>query len=183
LALGKTVFISGVHGVGKTTLARRLSNALQLPYVTASTMLTGFDQPGLATADVLVKQSEFIALRIRQILQSAHLLLVDSHCVLLDTQGDCVKVAMSIYQDIQISAIILLTDNPRQIHARQRQRGGLVLDVKKIAQLQDEEVGHSSAIANQMNAMRAVIDRSHVGFSGAEQLAVATIKPLFSPAP
>lgn len=163
---GRTVYLSGVHGVGKTTLCNAVAQQIQVKHVTASSLLDkyAFRYKQYAKS-VKGGESEFICQCIEEMLMVVPFLLVDSHCVLVDRQNNIVKVDREIFRRIRVQGIVLLVDTVDRIQERLWQRDGELIECDTINELQDAELEYSGVVANMLGVKRKIIDVSKVDFA------------------
>lgn len=121
------VFVAGIHGVGKTYLGAPAAKNLGLRHATASELIS--EERGLQTwgADKRVKtveenQAALIAATRRLHLKGEKLLL-DGHFVLRGANGEINEIETSVFDDLQIGAVILLDVNVNIVFERLLARG------------------------------------------------------------
>jgi len=156
---GSCIFLSGVNGVGKTTLCNSVAHQLKVTHLTASSLL---DRNAVSIAG---GESEFICQRIEEILLSEPFLLVDGHFVLSDSQGKLCLVDTEIYRRIKVIGIIVLIDSVKNIQNRLEKRDTRQVDRLFLKNLQDAELKHSEGVARELNIRRLIIDVSQNDFA------------------
>ena len=151
---GSSIFLSGVHGVGKTTLCNAIAQEIGIKHVISSSFLEQKNEsvPG--------GESEFICRRIEELLMSTPVLLVDGHFVLSDHQRNIIRVDKEIYRRIRVQGIIVLVDAVERIQERLENRDGKRVDRGFLKEFQDAELEHSDRVARMLNVERLIIDLS-----------------------
>ncbi len=151
---GSSIFLSGVHGVGKTTLCEAVAQIVEIKHVISSSLLerNALPVPG--------GESEFICRRIEELLMSTPVLLVDGHFVLSDHQRNIIRVDKEIYRRIRVQGIIVLVDAVERIQERLEKRDGKRVDSGFLTEFQDAELEHSDRVARMLNVERLIIDMS-----------------------
>lgn len=108
-----TIFIAGIHGVGKTYLAKPAATRLALRYATASQLIR--EERGHASWDSGKKVDEVadnqaaLIRAVARINASGQTLLLDGHLVLRKAIGEHERLPDAVFRDLGCRAIILLT--------------------------------------------------------------------------
>lgn len=165
VASGGTVFVSGIHGVGKTTLCKAVAEKTGVKHVSAGDLI---EQNRLRYEQfpktVKGGESEFICRCIEEILPSSGFLLVDGHFALFDRSSNVVRVDYDIYRRIKVHGIFVLVDNVCSIQQRIEKRDGQLIGVDLLNVLQDAEVDHAGAVARRLGVQVRFVDVSQVDF-------------------
>lgn len=123
------IFVSGIHGVGKTFLASRLSPDIGLMHISASTLIR--EERALpewsAQKNVSNIDENQIALAsaIRRYNAKGTALLLDGHFVLLDHLGNFVPLNVSVFSPLNIGAVLLIEERSSVIAERITARDSL----------------------------------------------------------
>ncbi|MBB3171230.1 AAA family ATPase [Parvibacter caecicola] len=127
LSLGDTksksrVFIGGVHGVGKTTLAERLAVDLGCSAYSSSALIS--DWKSKPSADLCSNQDVLIkALKATNWFTEGGIL--DGHFVLRRGDGSFFQVPEGVFEQMDLSSMLLMVDEPGRIVERLIARDGL----------------------------------------------------------
>jgi adenylate kinase len=142
-----TIFLAGVHGVGKGYLGIPVAKALGISHFTASQLIR--EEKGRSTWGVDKKASDLddnqVAL-IRAVAQtrSTHSdILLDGHFVLRNAQGALVSLSPLVFKELQLTGVILLTESSGIIANRLMNRDGANTNVDEIAELAEAEFIHA----------------------------------------
>lgn len=139
----KIVFVAGVHGVGKSTLCSKLSEKFGWSHFSCSDLIkqnSDYVESSklVSTAD---KNQQALLRGISQLTEE--LVLLDGHFCLLDKNEQVIELSFEVFDAISPSAVLLVTCEEATIRQRLKQRGGHVLDLDKIIELQQREVDRS----------------------------------------
>ena len=145
------VFVTGIHGVGKTTFCEHLARSLALPTFTASSIIRDCGEmntdPARLNGEVL-SNAEIFRRAILQLGQSHRTFFVDGHTVLLDQDAHFVRIPPSIFADLQIFAFVLLYHDVEEV--RRRLKCEIPNEPPFLAAFQSAEIEQASFIANQL---------------------------------
>lgn len=144
------IFLAGVHGVGKGFLGTPVANSMGIAHLTASQLIR--EEKGQATWEVDKKTSNLddnqLAL-IRAVgqrrLTHPHILL-DGHFVLRDAQDVLTSLAISVFKELHLTGVILLTEEKSIIASRLALRDKKTPDVHAISELAAAELTHAQAV-------------------------------------
>jgi adenylate kinase len=166
-----TIFLAGVHGVGKGYLGIPVAKALGISHYTASQLIR--EEKGRSTWGVDKKASDLddnqVAL-IRAVAQTRSThgdILLDGHFVLRNAQGALVALAPSVFKELQLIGVILLTESPAIIADRLVKRDGPNANVEAISQLAEAESIHAHKVclelALPLHVLQSPSERSMTG--------------------
>ena len=148
------IFLAGVHGVGKGFLGEPVASSMGLAHLTASQLIR--EEKGQATWGIDKKASDLddnqLAL-IRAIGQrrlTHPSILLDGHFVLRDTQGVLTPLATSVFKELHLTGVILLTEAERVIAGRLALRDKGTPDVQVISELATAELIHAQAVCTEL---------------------------------
>lgn len=143
----RTIALTGVSGVGKSTLARTLSKAMPLEHLQASDLIR---EGRNATGDVVTQDQlrlidldenqRFLISGFRLATASkSGLIIFDAHTV-IETGDGFVRVDAAVFGTIGINAMIFLEDDPKVIAERRRNDANRIRplpDVGRLGRIQD----------------------------------------------
>jgi adenylate kinase len=117
-----TVFVAGVHGVGKSFLCQRYVNDCSVVYESASGLIRKERAQVHWSTDKKVAHIDDnqIALRtaVQRIITTGQSLLLDGHFVLINDKSEFVALEPSVFQDIGITGVVLLEADAGVIASR-----------------------------------------------------------------
>lgn len=126
------LFVAGIHGVGKTFLASKLSADVGFLHTSASKLIKEeLSLPEWGTekrvSDVDRNQIA-LAAAVKRHNDSGTRLLLDGHFVLLDSEGKFVRLGAAVFHALNLDGVILLEADVPTIIDRVRRRDGKELD-------------------------------------------------------
>lgn len=122
-----TIFVAGVHGVGKTYLAKPAALRLGMRYATASQLIR--EERGYATWDSSKKVDEVsqnqaaLVAAVDKINLAGHSLLLDGHFVLRTAVGSHQMLPQAVFRDLGCTSVVLLACPTEVVLERLSSRG------------------------------------------------------------
>lgn len=117
-----TVFVAGVHGVGKSFLCQQYANDFSVTYESASGLIRKERAQVDWNTDKRVGNIDGnqIALRaaVQRIITAGQSLLLDGHFVLINDKSEFVELESSVFQDIGITGVVILEADAEVIASR-----------------------------------------------------------------
>lgn len=133
--MGSVVFVSGVYGVGKSTLCERLSKRCRINYYSAGDVISNVNGEKYGS-NKTVKDKELnqyiLVEKITEKLESERIILLAGHFCILGNDGEVEQLPLHIYSKLQLSSIILLESEPDIIIQNLNRRDGKEYSVKQI---------------------------------------------------
>lgn len=144
------IFISGIHGVGKSYFCSQVKDKLNLNAYSASSLISELKKERFSKdkliADIDNNQTYLLRAKSHLDKQKQNYLL-DGHFCLLDSNGHVKRIGVSTFTALAPQAIILLTEKPSIIAKRRKQRDGLEYSVKEIQLFQKAEIDSAYEVA------------------------------------
>lgn len=144
------IFVSGVHGVGKTYFCNTVREKLGIKSYTASQLIEVKKNKSFSTdkrvSDVDINQILLLE-AIEELRQSEKEFILDGHFCLLNAEGEISRIPKNTYLSLKPSSIILLTEKPEIIAERRYLRDGIQQDLSEIKAFQDAEKNYAIEIA------------------------------------
>lgn len=136
------IFLSGIHGVGKSTLANKINNEFQIFKISVSDLIrqTGkrIEEKQKNTSDIdnnqLLWKKELNHLSIGN-----KLLILDGHFSLLDKKRKIVPLPFSTFEGTKMKKIILKKERPEIIQERLSNRDGILYSIEELTNFQQAE--------------------------------------------
>lgn len=147
-----TIFIAGIHGVGKTYLAKPAAERLSLVYATASQLIR--EERGSITWDKNkqvddVAENQAALLRaVKRIKNNGNTLMLDGHLVLRKSVNQHERLPEAVFRDLGCHTIILLTAPAQVVKNRLTERGDTSWSEQEIEIFSKAEAEHANAVAN-----------------------------------
>lgn len=148
------IFISGIHGVGKTYFCNIVKEELGIATYSSSELIEKRKKEKFPV-DKLVADIHFNQIllidAVNELLQSGEEFIIDGHFCLLDANGKISRIPIETYEFLKPNKLILLTEEPKIIVERRYKRDGILqneLDVKKF---QEEEKMYAYEVAQKLD--------------------------------
>jgi len=155
IGMNPIIFIAGVHGAGKTTVARLLAELLSASHVTAGGLIRETANPGdtvtVGTGNKAVPDvdgNQLLLLRgldLHRARIGSTTILLDGHFALLDPSGAVIEVPFAIFEAIRPIAVVLVEVGDDVVHKRLVTRDGAAPSATTISLLAESE--RSAAVA------------------------------------
>lgn len=144
------IFISGVHGVGKSFFCDMVQKELNINTFSASNLIATRKQAPFSAdrliPDIGVNQQYLLA-AVTELCEREHQFLLDGHFCLLNGEGKVTRISVDTFISLKPNPIILLTEDPTIIAERRNARDGLSYSKEEIQSFQDEEITYSKEVA------------------------------------
>ena len=148
------IFISGVHGVGKSYFCDLVKKKLGIDTFTASQLIEKkknkvFDS-NKRIKDIDDNQRLLVE-SLKELKKNGSSFILDGHFCLLDVDGIIRRIPKETFEKIKPDFIVLLTEKPEVISMRREKRDGIKIDVSEIKKFQDAEIDYAKEIANHLD--------------------------------
>lgn len=135
-----TVFVAGIHGVGKTYLCRQYAETFGVRHESSSELIRrALSHPewdrDKKTSNIDGNQS-ILQGAVQKIVSSEALLLLDGHFVLINKAAEIVPIDTSVYEGLSLSGVVLLEARPELIISRIKDRDSVktTFDIESLLQ-------------------------------------------------
>lgn len=149
------IFISGVHGVGKTYFCDMVREVLGINAYPASRLIAGKKKAGFDSSKLVSdidKNQQYLLVAVDELRQKEGNFILDGHFCLLDTSGIVTRISVDTFTSLKPEAIILLTEKPEVISRRRKERDGIDVTPESINAFQTEEQKYAEEVAAQIGA-------------------------------
>lgn len=144
------IFISGVHGVGRSYFCNLAKETTGIECYSASSLIKGQKKHSFPAdkrvADIDENQLYLLA-AVDDLRASLGEFLLDGHSCLLNTKGEITRISIDTFTTLKPEAIILLTEDPEIIAKRRQERDDVEHKASDIKAFQDEEVKYAEEVA------------------------------------
>lgn len=133
---GSIIFIAGVHGVGKGTLAKQVSKETGISCFTASDLIKESKRAPVDYQKNVIdaeKNQEYLVSMVLEKTIVHDPLILDGHFTLWSDQ-EVFSIPIAVFQNLPIQAIILVEEPPETVGSRLSVRDGSSKTVEQIAQ-------------------------------------------------
>lgn len=147
-------FVSGIHGVGKTTYCEKLCKELKVPYFTASEIIKNIDRNKIDCSKRVSNVSEnqgILEIGINELKKTCPDFILDGHLCLINKSGEIEQIQPEVFKKIGIEKMIILIDKPKRIKERLKKRDNVDWDITFIKQFQNAEIEYGKKIAEMLN--------------------------------
>lgn len=150
-----TLFVGGVHAVGKTFVLKPVCESLGVRHATASQLIR--EQRGLANwtisrqVDEINENQRALVAAVGRLEQSGESVVLDGHFVLRRAVGVHERIDAETFSQLQIRGVVLLEAPSAVIADRLQQRGDSTWGVEEIQAFAKSEREHAEAICRQLD--------------------------------
>ena len=134
------IFMTGIHGVGKTTLIRKLQKEIKLSAYSVSDLIrsagNNIDTSEKNTGNISGNQELWKKQLLDINVENNAQLLLDGHCCLLDKNGNIYEIPQDTFKDTDLNKIILIKNNPEVIVGNLWKRDNKEYEVEFIKKFQ-----------------------------------------------
>ncbi|GAB6142219.1 hypothetical protein JCM14076_29480 [Methylosoma difficile] len=138
----KIIFVSGVHGVGKSTFCSRINQIFGLPFYSASSLIKELKNSAVDVNKQVIDAEEnqdYLIIALNNLKPQSETILLDGHFCLLGDK-EVIDIPIKTFKSMQIKSILALHDFPETIHQRLLERDGKSLSIETINELQTREL-------------------------------------------
>ena len=149
-----TIFLAGVYGVGKSTLAEKLSSASGIPCFSAGDLISKVNGEKYGSNKVVVdknKNQDILAACVSEILQKSEAIILAGHFCIVNREGKVKKIPDAVFAKLQIEKIILLEAAPQIIRKHLSGRDGKDYSLQVIESLLSQERQCSESTAEKLH--------------------------------
>ena len=148
------IFVSGIHGVGKTFFCNMTKEKLNIQSYSASQLIAAkrkkYFSENKLVSDIDDNQ-DLLLKAVEELRRTSEEFILDGHFCLLNKDGDITRIPLDTFVLLKPDAIILLTENPEIIAERRQQRDNVQQSVSEIKAFQEAEKLYAEEIAEQFN--------------------------------
>lgn len=149
------IFVSGVHGVGKSYFCNLVKEHTGIETYSASALIADKRQSEFSkdklVSDIADNQ-RFLLLAVNELKASNKNFILDGHFCLLNASGKVQRIAYDTFTMLKPDAIVLLTEKPETIVMRRRRRDGIEITKESVKIFQREERLYANEIAANIGA-------------------------------
>ena len=160
------VFLSGVHGVGKSTLLSELSGDKDIIIESVSNLIrqagNNIDKSNKLTKNINSNQ-ELWKKKLNEIVSlDGKKLILDGHFCLLNSNGEAIALPEDTFEGTKMEKIILKKEKPEIIKERIERRDGTVWSIETIELLQNIEEERAHFFSQQQNIPLFIFDNDEL---------------------
>lgn len=147
------IFISGVHGVGKSFFCEKLKEVVGVETYAASHLIEQKRNISFASdkkiTDIEDNQN-YLLDAVAELKENNPFFVLDGHFCLLDREGTITRVPEQFFIDLNPEAIVLLTEKSEIIAKRRMARDGLKIDLEQTDRFQEAEMTYAKEVADKL---------------------------------
>lgn len=149
------IFISGVHGVGKSYFCDMVKQAIDINTYSASTLISKKKKSGFSS-DKLIPDiddnQQYLLQAVNELRAAEGNFILDGHFCLLNAEGKVQRIVYDTFTSLKPESILLLTEAPEIIAERRQSRDNLQVSVESIKEFQDSEEAYAKEVAEAIGA-------------------------------
>lgn len=155
------IFVGGIHGVGKTTLCKMISEELFLKHYSSSELISNLKNENLdknKKVSNVIENQNILLESINKYFDNSQYNLLDGHFCLLDSAGNITKVPLETFESLRLKFIIILVDEEEEILKRLVNRDTRYYSLDFIKEFQHKEVHYAQEIAEHLKVSFKIIN-------------------------
>lgn len=149
------IFISGVHGVGKSYFCDMVKQAIDINAHSASTLISKKKKSGFSS-DKLISDiddnQQYLLQAVNELRAVEGNFILDGHFCLLNAEGKVQRIVYDTFTSLKPESILLLTEAPEIIAEHRQSRDNLQVSVESIKEFQDSEEAYAKEVAEAIGA-------------------------------
>ncbi|PGA30052.1 hypothetical protein COL80_02180 [Bacillus thuringiensis] len=137
------IFLSGIHGVGKSTLVKKLQNDMDLEAFSVSDLIrkAGNDiKISQKSTDNISRNQEMWKSELNNLELTDSKLLLDGHFCLLNSKNEIKPLDFATFKGTNMGKIIFMKNNPQVIKERLFKRDRIKYSIELLADFQEFEM-------------------------------------------
>ena len=150
------IFVSGVHGVGKSYFCKLVKDSVGIETYSASALISAKKRSGFSKEKLIPdidENQQFLLWAVDELRTLCQNFILDGHFCLLNASGEVQRVPYDTFAMLKPDAIVLLTENPEIIASRRKRRDGIEVAIESIKYFQREERLYANEVAGNVNWM------------------------------
>lgn len=147
------IFLSGIYGVGKSTLGKLLSNKSKIPYYSASDLITKSSGENYGANKVVKdkeKNQQVLIDNIERILNETSRIILDGHFCIFNSDRVVEELPEFVFREIHIERIILLNADLEIIKKNIDGRDGKDYTKEQLENLNKREEEYAKRIVQEL---------------------------------
>ncbi|EOO19709.1 ATP-binding protein [Bacillus cereus] len=157
------IFLSGIHGVGKSTLVTKLRKEIEIKSFSVSDLIRRAGNNINTTAknvSGISRNQELWKNELNKIEQDGCILLLDGHFCLLDSNSNITMLPFSTFEGTNMLKIILMQNKPQVIRERLLKRDNNEYSIELLEEFQNSEIRQTIKYSEQRNIELFIYDET-----------------------
>lgn len=149
-----TIFVGGIHGVGKSTICKEISSQTGLKYLSASQVLKWgkvSESPNSKLVADVSHTQDLLLSGLKSLIVPEEIYLLEGHYCLLDSNASIARVPEETFAAINPVLFGLIVDDEHKIQERAKGRDGEAYTLALYVEMQAEEIRYANEIAGLIN--------------------------------
>ena len=145
------IFISGVHGVGKSYFCGIVKDRLGIESYSASALISERKNQAFSVDKLIPdidENQQYLLDAVDDLRAYGREFVLDGHFCLLDNKGVVSRIDSDTFIKLKPEAIVLLTESPEIILDRRKSRDGIEYSMKGIQEFQNQEEAYATEISD-----------------------------------
>lgn len=151
--LYNVAFIGGIHGVGKSTICKKICDKLEFNHLSASEVLKWQEiskgKQNKNVKDISVTQDRLINGLI-SIIEPSKQYLLDGHYCLLDSNNNIIKVPLATFKLINPTSLNIVIGDIKEIKERLENRDNKLYDYNLLREMQACELNYANELSKDL---------------------------------
>lgn len=161
------IFLSGIHGVGKTTLIKRLEQDLKITCYSSSLLIEN-ELKNKMPIDKKVSDIKYNQLilekAIDKLYKTGNIFILEGHLCLLDNDGKVVRIPKKTFYNLHLDMIIVIIDDIEKISKRNLGKSELLSNIEFICEFQKQEIDYAKFLGEFLQIQIMIIQNSESGY-------------------
>lgn len=156
-------FIGGIHGVGKSTICRKICDELKLEYLSASDLIKwndiNEDNQNKKVWDISLTQDRLIV-GLENRIQKNKSYLLDGHYCLFNSENKIINIPLGTFKLINPFSLNILLGDIIEIKQRLEKRDNRQYDQDILAQMQESELDYAKYLSKALGIVLNIGDQN-----------------------
>ena len=152
-------FIGGIHGVGKSTICKKICADLNIQYLSASEVLKweelNEDHKNKKVENISLTQNRLIDNLIKLVNPNKYYLL-DGHYCLLDKENNVKEISFETFKLINPISLHIITGDVSEIKSRLEDRDTRLYEYSLLENMQKIELKYAHTLAGKLNVTLSI---------------------------
>lgn len=150
-----TIFVAGVHAVGKSSVCSQAAKTLNVVHYSASSIIRAEKASAISDNDKTVKDvngnQDLLVLGLEKVREThKKLIILDGHFTLRTKRGRIESIPLEVFRSLVLDGVVVYHDDPEAIAIRMKERDDDSLSPMVIKQHQDAEIEHARLVASDL---------------------------------
>lgn len=155
------IFVSGVHGSGKTTFCKKLSNATNAKHYSASELIRRKTETRIdKVVTSALENQEILKIELAAERKAHKHLIIDGHFCLQGKESNIITLGAETFEAINADLFICMYEDPQTIASRLKERDGIDHGLSFIANMQAEEIKQCKIMSKKLETPYQLVQSS-----------------------